>query len=294
MTARQAGVSGQLRSQLRGTPLHRWWRYAASAAGAFRRRSVLDEVRTYSLFIGHARSGHSIVGALLDAHPQIAISDELDAIEYVAAGFSRRQVLYLSVAIAEHQARQQRRKAGRDGKVYSYFVSGQWQGRHERLQVVGDSHAGWTTRRLSSDPALLPRLEQRMAGLDLRFIHVMRNPYDNIATMMIRGERTFESAFAQYFDNCAAIVPLSTRIGTDRLIRLRHEDVIEHPRETLTRACGFLGVVPSEGYLEACAGILYGSPSRSRGQVTWSDAQVEQVRANIERYEFLSGYRFEE
>jgi hypothetical protein len=283
-----------LRERLRGTPIHRAWRYAASATGSVRLRNDLDRVRTYCLFIGHARSGHSIVGALLDAHPEMLISDELDALEYLAAGFSRRQLLYLSLAVSRHQAQRQRRKTGRGGAVYSYFVPGQWQGRYQRLRVVGDSRAGWTTRRLSEKPALLSRLERRMGGMQLRFIHVLRNPYDNIATLMIRDQRSFETAFARYFENCEAIAPLSSRIGTDRILRLRHEEVIHHPREALTRACAFLGVSPDAAYLEACSAILYGSPSRSREHVSWSDTEIERVRERIDQFPFLSGYAFDE
>lgn len=294
MTVQGESLLGRIRAPLRGTPVHLAWRYLASAVDARRSGAVLDGVATYCLFIGHARSGHSIVGALLDAHPQIAISDELDALSYVAAGFSRRQVLSLSIAVAQGQARRERRKAGRAGVTYSYFVPGQFQGRHEGLAVVGDSHAGWTTRKLSADRELLPRLEGRMAGLQLRFIHVMRNPYDNIATMMIRSERTFDAAFAQYFDNCERLVSLSSRIGAARLLRVRHEDVIGKSRQALTDACTFLGVEPSEAYLAACASILYERPSRTRGQVAWSDAQVAQVRERIARYDFLADYRFEE
>ena len=38
--------------------------------------SVIDKIKTYVFFIGMARSGHSIVAAVLDAHPHIVISDE--------------------------------------------------------------------------------------------------------------------------------------------------------------------------------------------------------------------------
>ena len=36
----------------------------------------IEEVKTFVLFVGFARSGHSIVGTLLDAHPDIVIAHE--------------------------------------------------------------------------------------------------------------------------------------------------------------------------------------------------------------------------
>lgn len=282
-----------MRAGLRRTPLHTAWRFAQSGVGATRERDRLGSVRTMCLFIGHPRSGHSIVGALLDAHPQIAISDELDALRYVDIGFRARQILFLALHVSRHQARNQRRKAGLGGTVYSYHVPGQWQGRSRELRVVGDSRAGWSVQRLERDPSLLDRTRSCFAPTELRFIHVARNPFDNIATLMLRGGRTFESAFDLYFANCEAIVRLARRIGDERVLRLRHEDVILSPHQTLERACRFLGVDAPTDYLEACAGILYPTPSRSREKIDWTDAQRDRITARIAEFDFLAGYTFD-
>jgi hypothetical protein len=279
-----------VKDRVRRTPIHTAWRYITFGVGGKRMRRVLDEASVYCLFIGHARSGHSIVGALLDAHPRIVISDELDALRYLSAGFGRRQLLFGSYEISRRQASGLRRKAGRGGKTYSYHVPGQWQGRVHRLAVVGDSQAGWTTRRLAADPDLLARVRRRMAPMDVRFIHVVRNPFDNIATMMVRGQRSFDSAFDQYAANCAALVSLARRIGTERLHRVRHEAVVQDPRGSLAALCGFLGVEAEPAYLEAASGILYASPSRSRHDVEWREPEVRRVQELIDRYDYLSGY----
>ena len=39
---------------------------------------VIDRVKTFVFFLGYPHSGHSIVGSLMDGHPQIVISNELD------------------------------------------------------------------------------------------------------------------------------------------------------------------------------------------------------------------------
>jgi hypothetical protein len=288
------GWVSAVKNAVRRTPVHTAWRSIAFAAGAMRDRQLLEGVRTYCLFIGHARSGHSVIGALLDAHRQIVISDELDALRYLRAGFTRGQLLYGSVEIARRQAANLRRKQGRGGKMYSYHVPDGWQGRAEDLRVVGDSQAGWTTRRLSADPGLLERLRRRMAPSQVRFVHVVRNPYDNIATMMLRGGRTFDSAFAQYAANCEAIVPLTERIGSERLLRVRHEGLVADPRGTLAELCGFLGVEADEPYLAAASAQVYRSPARSRTEVEWRPDDDRRVRDLIGRFDFLAGYARED
>ncbi|HEY7333154.1 MAG TPA: sulfotransferase [Candidatus Limnocylindria bacterium] len=276
---------------LRRTPVHTAWRSVAFAAGALRERRRFEGVRTYCLFIGHARSGHSVIGALLDAHRQIVISDELDALRYLRAGFTRGQLMYGSLEISRRQGATLRQKAGRGGKTYSYHVPGAWQGRAEELRVVGDSQAGWTTRRLGADPDLLRRLRQRMAPIEVRFVHVVRNPFDNIATMMLRGGRTFESAFAQYAANCEVIVPLAARIGSQRLYRVRHEALVGDPRATLTALCAFLGVEADDAYLAAATAQVYRSPARSRTEVEWRPEDARRVEELIARFDYLAGYR---
>ena len=41
-------------------------------------QSIIDHIKSFVLFVGHAHSGHSIVGSVTDSHPHIAISDEYD------------------------------------------------------------------------------------------------------------------------------------------------------------------------------------------------------------------------
>ncbi|MEO8509637.1 MAG: sulfotransferase [Chloroflexota bacterium] len=289
----EESFAGRVRHLVRGTPLHTGWRYAISTRDARRHRDELRSVGTFVTFLGHARSGHSIVGALLDAHPQIVLSDELDALKYVAAGFDRDRVLALCLKVARDQHRRERRKRGRGGSVYSYAVPGQWQGRHRELRVVGDSDAGRSVQRLDADPAFLDRLRRTMAGLDLRFIHVVRNPYDNIGTMMLRSGRTFESGLERYFGNWEKIERLRERLEPDAIHTLRHEDLVTRPREELAVLCTLLGLPAPEDYLQAAAGILFRGPSRTRDQVDWSAEQRTAIEAGIARHAGLAGYSFD-
>ena len=280
------------RHLLRRTPLHTAYRYVLSRRGAARERELLAGVETYCLFIGHGRSGHSIIGALLDAHRQVVIADELDPLPHLDR-FGRDQVLWLSLKVARDQAARQRVKRGREGSVYSYHVPGQWQGREEDLRVVGASNAGATVHALADDPGLLPRLEHAFRPMRLRFVHVARNPYDNIGTMMLRGGRSFDDAYGRYFGNWEKIEALRARIEPTSLITVRHEELVEDSRGTVRRLCDFLGVDAPPDYLDACAGILYSAPARSRDRLEWSSGQRQLIDARIAEFEGLRGYSFD-
>ena len=67
--------------------LNMFWLYLVSGAKSVVEKKLFVDVQTYCLFIGHGRSGHSILGALLDAHPNIILPDEVDVLKYLQAGF---------------------------------------------------------------------------------------------------------------------------------------------------------------------------------------------------------------
>jgi hypothetical protein len=290
---RARGGLGAVRAGLRDTLVHDGWRFATSLVDAVRFRPALRDVRTYLVFIGHGRSGHSIIGSLLDAHPEAIVSDELDAARFIARGFARDQVLALSLAKSARQAAGERRKAGRAGGTYSYLVPGWWNGRFTRLRVVGDTRAGGTVHRFARDPELVERIDARMRGVAVRYVHVVRNPYDNVSTMTLRRQRAIGEAVEGYFADCRTLVRLRATIGSERLMTLRHEELIADPLTHLAAACRFAGIDAPPEYLEACAGILFARPSRTRTSIDWSPELIERVAEEIERYDFLEGYSYE-
>jgi len=48
---------------------------------------TFDNVDRFVMFVGFPRSSHSLVGSLLDAHPEACIAHEMDVLKYVMANF---------------------------------------------------------------------------------------------------------------------------------------------------------------------------------------------------------------
>jgi len=116
-------------------------------------------------------------------HTNAIVAHELDALKYVEARFGRDQLYTL--IIRHQQARVT--DSLRSGSGYAYRVPDQWQGRYERLEVIGEK-GGRSTVRLASRLDLFDRLT-RTVGLRVKVVQVVRDPYDNIATMYRRGHR---------------------------------------------------------------------------------------------------------
>jgi hypothetical protein len=248
---------------------------------------VFQDLETFAMFLGYPRSGHSLIGALLDAHPDVIMAHELDVLRYVAQGCSRAEVF---ARILENS--RAAREGGRQWGDYCYVVPGQWQGRFRTLRVVGDKKGGGSLRRLRSDPHLLERLRETV-GLEVKFVHVVRNPYDNIGSMArhraARGA-PLEKCVESYFTRCRTFAEVRQRIADRDLFEIRYESFVAEPRARLRELCRFLGVEAPDDYLGACASIVHGSPHRSRDEVSWTEAQVGPVREHMSEYPFLKGY----
>lgn len=253
-----------------------------------RDRALFDQVSLFCLFIGYPRSGHSLVGSLLDAHPEVVLSHELDALKYIRTGWvGRDQLFSLIVRKDRHFTDEGRRWT----YGFDYSVPDQWQGRFRVLRVVGDKKGGATTRRLAHEPDLLARLRD-VVGVDMRAIHVVRNPFDNIASMHRRGSGTLPDCADLYFSMCVTNDALRHR--EDISVRdVRHEDLVHDPKTVLSDLCGFLGVEAPLAYLEACESVLYPEPHRSRDGVEWPPGLKEDVRSLIDGIDFLRGYDFD-
>ena len=270
----------------RGLPIT----YASSLIEGIRRRRLFDGVETYCMFIGYPRSGHSLVGSLLDAHPEAVIAHELDALRYVRGGFRRNQIYALILRNDREFTEAGRTAATGD---YQYAVPNQHQGRFDALRVIGDKRGGRSTVRLRDRPQLLDRL-QAMTKVPVRLVHVVRNPYDNISTIYRRrGKKgSLPQAIEFYFSACAVNADLRARLAPGQVLDLRHEDLIDAPAPTIENLVRFVGLSPPPGYVEDCSSILFSSPRRTRHDAPWTDELRADVQRRIDDIDFLAAYSF--
>jgi hypothetical protein len=246
-------------------------------------------VKTFCFFVGHNKSGTSLLGGLLDAHSRIVLADEADALRYVEARVGREQLFHILLRSSRTEARKGR-VTGRRLEPYSYFVRGQSQGLSDCALVVGDSTSGTSTRRLGRRPELLDRL--RGFGIDVKVIQVIRNPFDPIAAMTVRSGRSVDEAIARYFAACEALQRIRQQVPVADLFPVRYESVVAEPATALRRACAFVGVDATPAYLEACSAIIRPRPDRSRERIVWSPSQIAAVERGVAEFDFLAGYSY--
>jgi hypothetical protein len=277
--------------RLRALPVLRRYpaTFVTSGWRGHRLRRDFATVRSFVVFVGQPRTGHSLVGALVDAHPNTLIAHELDVLKYVGAGYDRRRLFALLVA-------QQRARLA-DGHVssggYAYAVPGQWQGTYARLEVIGDKKGGRSTLRLRDDIGLLDRLAETVA-VDVHVVNVVRNPYDVIATMHRRApKRPLADVVDLFLTLADTVEEVARRHEPAHFHRLHLEEVIAEPAPALDGLCRELGLAPSPDYLAACSRIVFDSPNRTRDRMTWTPELLALVADRTASIAPLARYRLD-
>ena len=273
------------------------------------------DVERLLLTIGYNRSGSSLLGQLLTAHPEVVVSHDLYLLEKLhdlrfvptpsLKGRATRLVL--------EQDREFHRK-GRVGESdYPYAVNGLWQGKHARLRAIGDKGSVNVTRWLGE--RRMRQLEVlRRVRLPVRFLFTIRNPYDMVASRRIHrcGEyaaartpalRDYTPTDAERVAVCEEDLGWFLRVSENLskilsavpkadVLPMRHEEFIASPREKLCEICTFVGVGRNREHLDACADFTFPTPHRTRRKVRWSEDQVNQIAAAIAKFPWLAGYDF--
>ena len=274
-------------------------------------------VERFALTIGYNRSGSSMLGQLINAHPEIVLAHELRmferlrALRFIPTPSARGRVTRMIIESDREFARASYAQSG-----YSYAVNGLWQGKYSRLRVIGNKasvntvaglNAAWGAKTLD--------YIRRRARLPARFLFTVRNPYDMVASRTLHRRRDHAVAdlppprryapadsdrvdveeeavrfFLQLSERLSRVLPT---IPKEDAIETRCEDFIASPKENLRRICAFLGVSEDEDYLDACAAFTLREQSPTRLKVRWTDDQIAQIADAVEKYPWFAGYKFD-
>jgi len=261
---------------------------ARATIEGIRSRRAFRDVERFFFLVGYTRSGSTLVGSLLNAHPEMVIAHETDALRYIRTGITRNTFYAMLL-----QRDRQFAAIDRSYHGFEYSVPGGDQGRFTSLRVLGDKHAGRATRRIRDDPGVLERLRS-LVGVPIRVLHLVRNPFDNIASIARNRDLPLSSAIDIYKMLGDAVDQIAKLLNADELLEIRYEQIIADPTVTLHDVCRFIGVDATAGYLSMCATLIDESGRRGRDRVSWSPKELSAVEGLIAARSSLQGYSFAE
>lgn len=253
-----------------------------------------DNLRFLCLFIGYPRSGHSVIGALLDAHENIAITHEFNILSKFK-DFHTKEELFESII----ENAKQNAETGRISYQYSYKMPDLSQGSVKVPIVLGDKMGSKTTLLLYDDYTLLAQLES-FCSLPIKLIHVVRNPFDIITTKAgyYNGTRApitlpnLEKAIIQ-IEKEAIINQDLLRKLSERILTIKHEDLILKFEETVHKLFNHLELEASEEFVQNARKYVYMQPKPSRYKYDWPKTHIHQVEKSIiQDISFMNNYTY--
>ena len=276
----------------------------------------VEGIRRFVFFAGYERSGHSIIGSMLDAHPNIVLSTGFYLFKTMLSGkaFENSTALFNQLHSSSMQNAKEAPKNGRKG--YTLDVPGLWQGNFTVLRVIGDKSASRTTMAYVKDPLrfknIYQQLQHSIRDISIVVIHVVRNPYDMIgthalykaskernmklpATKAVKYNNTVAlGKITKYFFAQAQAVANMIEACELTVLELRSEDIVRDSKGTLQTVCKALQVSCPEDYLQICHNKAFKHVSRSRDCVVWTPELHSTVQTYINKFPYFKGYTFDD
>lgn len=264
-------------------------------------RELWGEATNTSLlmFFGHPRSGHSLVGSIIDAHPRAIVANEYNLLKRIQRSspesiIDRGSTLQSKVSIIEGILGNSRGCADRRVQAgYNYSIGGGWQGRWQLpLKVVGDKKGGDTARQFAINfPESLEALAhfrslgQKAPPFKYKMLRVIRNPWDQIASAFARAYfHTHPDLFAQSrfdtaaFRNIAANIIFSSNTYNGADNELQHYGSLA--RNIVGRTLEFFSLHDAN---ERFRSMLNASGSGQLPETEWLDVFLDDLQAMPQR-----------
>ena len=237
--------------------------------------NVVSSVDGFVFFVGYARSGHSIIASLLNAHPNIVIAHEYALFnhwfQHPELYNDRKEALFNMLYNSSRYSAERQGTQGIRKKGYTLEVPGWYQGTYEGgMTIIGDKAGGMTAQVYRQSQENFISIDQQLCSttmIPVHAIHVVRNPFDNIATMLLYNEhvkrtsnethkyRNFEALSKRiraYFVQVGSVLSMIEQAGLND-ITVHHSNFVANPKGTMRRLCNSLSVTCSERYLHMVA-----------------------------------------
>lgn len=233
-------------------------------------------------FCGYPRSGHTLVAAILNANPNCMISNQLH--------------LYGSNKIDFNY-------------IKSYCQNkGTWKPTTQvphvpkkDITVVGDKTGHRTVLLLNKQPQRLGEVKNQI-GLPIKWIHVVRNPFDNLATWgkleyEVKQRKNISTTPTKELDIVIEEYKLLNETiaklkRSEDILTVRHEFIVTRMHNTLEEMANFLEISFDPIWRDNVRNTVWKKPRVTRRQIPWTQKQKGIVHNIISQYPWLSGYDF--
>jgi Sulfotransferase family len=206
---------------------------------------------TFPFFVGSGRSGTTLIRAMFDSHPDMAVPDESNFVPRFARARERYEQPWgfaSAVFLGDLFRQSWFRKSGMSQEAaWDAFDARPPADLPAAIREVFAAYARQHGKRRYGDKTPnyvlhLPLLAELFP--EARFVHVVR---DGRAVAMSLldvgfGPRTMAQAALQWRERVGLGIAFAREVGPSRCRQIRYEDLLEDPAETVARLCEFVGL----------------------------------------------------
>ncbi len=253
-------------------------------------QNSLGHLQYFCIFVGYPNSGHSLVGSIIDAHPNAVISHELHIGKLLKRGLSKEQIFSMIVLNSIQFA-----KKGRTWNNYSYEIPGEWNGRFKEILVIGDKKGSQSVAFFSKKTERFDMLTTSF-DVPVKYVHVIRNPYDIISTLHLKTGNGDSEKKKRHIDRIMSkiynVERIRETIQSEQWLDIYHEQFIASPAESIQTLFDFFNLTVPDGFFDHCKEILFKSPHQSRFDIEWTEEEIEFVAGKLSEIERFSSYNY--
>lgn len=199
----------------------------------------LKDIKTLVLFVGHAHSGHSIIGSILDAHSQVSLANEVNIVNLIKEHkLSKSEI----ESILLHYSLNNNKKSAWQNSEYIHRLGNSLQGKTRNPVIIGDKKAGGTTRIIYNNPWVIDYL-LNIYNDNIRFVFVKRNPVDIVAAYSYyMQQEPSQFHIDRYLENYQTALTVKKRVEKSQFITINQEEFILRPKFYIQKLFLFLGI----------------------------------------------------
>ena len=265
-----------------------------------------------------------MIGSVMDAHPNMIIAHEFFVLVRCSRSLHRNEHIFhdkLKLFNSLYSNSYLTLKCGwrsdtSTRKGYNFNIDFPWQGAFRDLRVIGDKSGDSSVQVLASKSGRECLNDMRLLNMSVVAVHVVRNPYDMIATSVLYhmnkgpfdkstlanstaqevSERLMIQAARAVYGHAQTISKLKSLYGQDTfsVFEIHTEDYIQNPRAVITEICEYFDIECPADYVDMCAKKTYRDISRTRDLIRWSHKILSYVKHIIRTFPFFHGYTFED
>ena len=232
----------------------------------------LTTLQRILVFVGSPRTGSTLLGQLLNHHPDAMVANESALVPRLLERAHRTPIDDEALRAVAMQAVAERAQGLESTPRFGATID-RYQPRwtpmgkafanvppcNDRPLVVGDKKAGGAAKAIERDPAWFDGLMRAEPRLVL--LHLTRDTSDAARSLQRSHDYDDPDEARAFVERLRDIASRTCDRHPERSITLAYETLTQDPRATLTTLAGFLGLEPHAPWLEAASRVI--APSGS-------------------------------